>query len=124
VRSLGWFIVAAGIVVLGGTVAATQARRAREVALLKTVGMTRGDVLTVFAVEYALTGAAGAAVGLSAGSGLAWVVVARVLEVPWAPRAAEPAVAAVTVVALAVAAGLAASARALSVRPAAVLRSE
>jgi putative ABC transport system permease protein len=86
--------------------------------------MTRRDVLTVFAVEYALTGVASALVGLSAGSGLAWVVIARVLEVPWAPRAAELAVAAVTVVVLAVAAGLSASANALSVRPAAVLRSE
>jgi putative ABC transport system permease protein len=123
VRSLGWFVVAAGVVVLGGTVTATQARRAREVALLKTVGMTRRDVLTVFAVEYALTGAASALVGLAAGSGLAWVVVARVLEVPWVPRAAEILAAAVTVVVLAVAAGISASARALSVRPAAVLRS-
>jgi putative ABC transport system permease protein len=124
VRSLGWFVVAAGTVVLGGTVAATQVRRAREVALLKTVGMTRLDVVTVFAVEYALTGAVAALVGLSAGSGLAWVVVAKVLQIPWAPRASELISAAAAVVALSVAAGILASARALSARPAAVLRSE
>jgi putative ABC transport system permease protein len=124
VRSLGWFIVAAGTVVLGGTVTATHARRAREVALLKAVGMTGRDVVAVFAVEYALTGAVAALVGLAAGSGLAWVVIARVLEVPWVPRATEMAVAAGTVVVLAVAAGILASARALSSSPAAVLRAE
>jgi putative ABC transport system permease protein len=51
VRALGAFTVAAGVVVMGGTIAATQARRAREVALLKTVGMTRRDVAAVYAVE-------------------------------------------------------------------------
>jgi putative ABC transport system permease protein len=124
VRSLGWFIVAAGIVVLGGTVTATQARRAREVALLKAIGMTRSDVVAVFAIEYALTGAVSALVGLAAGSGLAWVVITRVLQVPWAARATEVVAAGGIVVALAVAAGLAASARALSAPPAEVLRSE
>jgi putative ABC transport system permease protein len=124
VRSLGWFIVAAGIVVLGGTVTATQARRAREVALLKAIGMTRRDVITVFAIEYALTGAVAALVGLAAGSGLAWVVITQVLQVPWTARATELVAAGAIVVALAVAAGLAASARALSAPPAAVLRSE
>jgi putative ABC transport system permease protein len=124
VRLLGTFTVVAGVVVLGGTVAATQARRAREVALLKTVGMTRRDVVTVFAVEYALTGAVAAAVGVAAACLLAWAALTRLMDVDWAPRPLEVAGALGATVALAVAAGLVASARALRAKPLEVLRSE
>jgi putative ABC transport system permease protein len=123
VRALGLFTIAAGIIVLGGTVAATQARRAREVALLKTVGMTRRDVAAVFAIEYALTGAVAAGVGLAAGSLLAWAVVSELMELPWSLRAGEFVVAGGLTVLLAVAAGLIASARALAAKPIEVLRS-
>jgi putative ABC transport system permease protein len=124
VRALGAFTVIAGVVVLGGTVAATQARRAREVALLKTVGMTRRDVAAVYAVEYALTGTVAAAVGVMAGGLLAWSVLTRLMELPWSPRASEVVAAVGLTVLLAVASGIAASARALATRPVEVLRSE
>lgn len=124
VRALGLFIIVAGIVVLGGTVAATQARRAREVALLKTIGMTRRDVAAIFAIEYALTGTVAALIGIAAGSLLAWAVLTRVMELPWSPQILEFATAAAVTVALAVTAGLIASARALAARPVEVLRSE
>ncbi len=123
VRALGLFTVIAGVVVLGGTVAATQARRAREVALLKTIGMTRRDVAAVFAIEYALTGAVAALVGVAAGGILAWAVLTQVMDLPWSPQFFETAAAAAITVALAVIAGLAASARALATRPVEVLRS-
>jgi putative ABC transport system permease protein len=124
VRALGGFTVAAGVIVLGGTVAATQARRAREVALLKTIGMTRRDVLAVFAIEYALTGAVAALVGIAAASLLAWAVLTELMDLPWTPRASELLLAIAITVGLAVAAGLIASARALSAMPVEVLRSE
>ncbi len=124
VRALGAFTIAAGIIVLGGTVAATQARRAKEVALLKTIGMTRRDVLAVFAIEYALTGAVAAVVGLAAASLLAWATLTQLMELDWSPKWSEFLVAAGVTVILAVAAGLIASARALSARPVEVLRSE
>jgi putative ABC transport system permease protein len=124
VRALGGFTIVAGVIVLGGTVAATQARRAREVALLKTIGMTRRDVLAVFAIEYALTGAVAAIVGIAAASLLAWAVLTRLMEMPWAPKASELLLATGVTIALAVVAGLVASARALSAKPVEVLRSE
>ena len=124
VRLLGVFIIVAGVVVLGGTVAATQARRSREVALLKTIGMTRGDVAAVFAVEYALTGAVAAVVGIVAALLLAWAVLTRLMELPWSPRAGELVVAFVVTVALSVVAGLLASVRALRARPSEMLRAE
>jgi putative ABC transport system permease protein len=124
IRALGAFTVAAGVVVLGGTVAATQARRAREVALLKAVGMTRRDVVTVFSVEYALTGTVAAAVGVAAGSLLAWAVLTRLMDLDWAPRAVEVLGAVGITALLSVAAGLVASARALTAKPVEVLRAE
>jgi len=124
IRLLGAFTVGAGVVVQGGTVAATQARRAREVALLKTVGMTRRDVVTVFAVEYALTGVVAAVVGVTAASLLAWAVLTRLMDLDWAPRPTEVAGAVAVTVALSVVAGLVASARALAAKPVEVLRSE
>jgi putative ABC transport system permease protein len=124
VRALGAFTVVAGVIVLGGTVAATQARRAREVALLKTVGMTRKDVAAVFAIEYALTGLVAAIVGVAAGGLLAWGVIVQWMELPWALRAGEVALAVGVTVGLAVVAGLGASAKALAARPVEVLRGE
>jgi putative ABC transport system permease protein len=124
VRALGAFTIAAGIIVLGGTVAATQARRAREVALLKTIGMTRRDVLAVFAIEYALTGFVAAVVGVAAALLLAWAVLTRLMELEWTPRAMEISTAVAVTVLLAVFAGLVASARALATRPVEVLRAE
>lgn len=124
VKALGIFTVIAGVVVLGGTVAATQARRSREVALLKTVGMTRRDVTAVYAIEYALTGTVAAAVGIAAGALLAWSVLTNLMELPWSPSVGEMAAALVLTAALAVTAGLIASARALATKPIEVLRSE
>ena len=124
VRLLGLFIIVAGVVVLGGTVAATQARRSREVALLKTVGMTRGDVAAVFAVEYALTGAVAAVVGIVAALLLAWAVLTRLMELPWSPRVSELLLAFAVTVVLSVVAGLLASVRALRARPSEMLRAE
>lgn len=124
VKALGAFTVIAGVVVLGGTVAATQARRSKEVALLKTVGMTRRDVTAVYAIEYALTGTVAAAVGIGAGGLLAWSVITKLMELPWSPSFWETAAALVLTVLLAVGAGLVASARALRTRPIEVLRSE
>ena len=124
VRALGAFTIAAGVVVLGGTITATQSRRAREVALLKTVGMTRRDVAAVFAIEYALTGLVAAIVGVVAGGLLAWGVIDQLMELEWAMPIREAIVALVATIVVAVVAGLMASARALSARPVEVLRSE
>ena len=124
VRALGAFTIAAGVVVLGGTITATQSRRAREVALLKTVGMTRRDVAAVFAIEYALTGLGAAIDGVVAGGLLAWGVIDQLMELEWAMPIREAIVALVATIVVAVVAGLMASARALSARPVEVLRSE
>lgn len=122
VRLLGGFSVLAGIAILGGAVSAQAVRRGREAALYKTLGMTRAQVAAVSAVEHALVGLVAGTVGAVGGAVLAFAVTRYGMEIDWAwqPQAILSGVAAT--VALSVAAGLAASARALAVRPLAVLR--
>ncbi len=56
VRILGLFAVGAGLAILAGAVSAGGIRRAREVALLKALGLTRAGVAALFLVEYGLVG--------------------------------------------------------------------
>ena len=124
IRFLGGFTVLAGIAILGGAVSAGSARRGREVALLKTLGMTRPGVAGAFAVEYALIGLVAGVIGAAGATVLAYMVVTRGFELPWEVQAWPVAVALGGAVVLAVGAGLAASARALERRPIEVLRAE
>lgn len=122
VRLLGAFTVLAGIAILGGAVSATAARRSREVALYKTLGMTRGQVVLAFAAEYALVGLVAGIIGTGGAVALAWAVTRFGFEIPWAWSPVACALGVALSVSLAVVAGLVASARALAVRPLAVLR--
>ncbi len=122
VRLLGAFTVLAGIAILAGAVSAGAVRRGRQVALYKTLGMTRAQVVLVFAVEYALIGLVAGILGTVGAVALAFVVVRYGFEIAWAWVPAAYATAAVVTVLLSVVAGLAASTRALAVRPLAVLR--
>lgn len=124
IRFLGGFTVLAGIAILGGAVSAGSARRGREVTLLKTLGMTRPGVAGAFAVEYALIGLVAGLIGAAGAVVLAYMVVTRGFELEWALQPWPVAVALAGTVFLAVAAGLAASARALERRPIEVLRAE
>jgi len=122
VRLLGGFTVLAGIAILGGAVSAQAVRRGREAALYKTLGMTRAQVAGVFAVEYALVGLVAGAVGAVGGTVLAFAVTRYGMEIEWAWRPLAILTGIAATVVLSVAAGLAASVRALAVRPLAVLR--
>jgi putative ABC transport system permease protein len=124
IRFLGGFTVVAGIAILAGAISAGSVRRGREVALLKTLGMTRRGVAAAFAVEYALVGLVAGVIGAIGGTVLAWGVVTRGFEIPWRFSSLSLTVALVSSVALAVLAGLAASLRALERRPIEVLRAE
>jgi putative ABC transport system permease protein len=124
VRFLGGFTVLAGIAILAGAISASSARRSREVALLKTLGMTRRGVGTHFGVEYALIGLVAGAIGAAGAAALAWTVITSGFnlsgELEILPLVAGIAGSMV----LTVAAGLAASARALQRPPIEVLRAE
>lgn len=124
VRFLGGFTVLSGIAILAGAITAGSVRRGREVALLKTLGMTRRQVATAFAVEYALIGGVAGLLGAGTGAALSWGVITRGFELPWEPEPARLALAVGLSIVLSVVAGLAASLRALERRPIEVLRAE
>ena len=96
--------------------------RGRQVALYKTLGMRRAEVVTIFAVEYALIGLVAGVIGTAGGVLLAWVVTRFGFQIAWAWSPEALLLSVCLTVALSVAAGLAASARALAARPLAVLR--
>lgn len=124
VRLLGGFTVLAGIAILAGAVSAGSLRRAREVALLKTLGMTRRGVIAVFGVEYALLGLVSGLIGSIGGGILAWAILTRGMEIGWRfdPVAHLSAIAGSVLLTLV--AGIATSGRALARRPVEVLRME
>jgi putative ABC transport system permease protein len=122
VRFLGGFTALAGLAILAGAIAAGASRRGREVALSKSLGMTRAQVAVLFAVESALAGLLAGAIGAVAGTILGAQVLERGMEIPYRLQLLPPAVAIVAVAALAAVAGLVASLRALARRPIEVLR--
>ena len=124
VRFVGAFTVLAGIVILGGAVSAGTVRRGREIALLKTLGMTRKGVIAMLATEYALLGAVAGVIGTAGGVVLSWVVLTRGMELDWHFQLPPTALAVVASIVLTAATGIAASWIALSKRPVEVLRSD
>lgn len=124
VRVLGAFSVLAGLVILAGSVSASSARRAREVALLKVLGVTRGGVAVALGVEFALVGLVAGLVGTLGATLLSGAVLEAAFEVAFRPSAALLSGAPFAVALLAAGAGLAVSVRALRVRPLEVLRGE
>jgi putative ABC transport system permease protein len=122
VRVLGSFTILTGIVILCGVVSASSLHRAREVALLKTLGVTRAGVVLLFAVEFALVGLIAGLIGSVGALALAWIFLEQVIELepslPWWSIGA----AGLGAAALAAICGLAACARALATRPIESLR--
>ena len=122
VRALGSFTIATGLVILAGAIGTTALRRSREAALLKALGVTRGGVTRLFAVEYALSGLVAGAIGSAGALMLSWAFLKHLLELePDLPLAAIP-LSALLAALLATASGLAASLRALRARPMETLR--
>jgi putative ABC transport system permease protein len=124
VKILGSLTVVAGIFILGGAISAGSVRRGREVALMKTLGMTRRGVAAVYSVEYALVGGAAGVMGVAGAGILAWAILKWWMEVTPDFGGIPFVVAAGAMILLAVVAGTVVSFRALTRRPVEVLRNE
>jgi putative ABC transport system permease protein len=124
VRLVAAFSIGAGLIVMAGALAITRQQRLYQSVILKALGATRGFVSRVFAVEYALLGAAAGLAGSALAALLAWAVLRFALEVPWrwAPGTLLGGVATATALALLV--GFLGTRRLLGRRPLGVLRSE
>jgi len=122
VQVLGAFTALVGLVLLAGVASLGALRRAREAALWKVLGLTRGGVARLFALEFALLGALAGFLGALGACALAWGFFEHVLELGSdVPLWTAPAAGLATGI-LAALCGLAGCARALAVRPIESLR--
>jgi len=121
VRILAGFTLLVGIAVLAGAVSSNGLRRAREGALLKTLGLTRLQVVGFFAVEYALVGLVAGVVGVTGAYVASHFFLEGVLQLEPELSLAIPLAAVLLSTATATLCGLAANLRAVFTRPAATL---
>ena len=77
--------VLAGLAVLLGAIAAARAARTYDTVVLRVLGASRGQILWMQFLEYALLAIVLAVVALGIGSGLAWLVVTQLFEFDWLP---------------------------------------
>lgn len=124
VRLLGLCTVLSGAMILLGAIGAGAARRGREVALFKTLGLSRADVARIYATEHGLTGLVSGLIGAAGAQLLAYGVLVHGMGLDFRFELRAHAVAIASTTLLAMVAGLAASARALLVRPAEALRAD
>ncbi|MBL8860389.1 MAG: FtsX-like permease family protein [Planctomycetes bacterium] len=122
VRLLGGFTVAVGFAILAGVASAAALHRAREVALLKALGVSRASIAGLFATEFGLLGAVAGLVGGLAATVFAWQFLGRATDLGGVFSWWAPLVAAAGTGVLAAACGLLASAQALAARPIETLR--
>ena len=123
IQFLGGFTVVSGLVILAGAVAATAAQRGREAALLKALGMQRGQVLVAFATECALLGLVASVVAVLGASLASWAAARFLMEIEWIFRPQPVLIAIALGVGLAVVGGSLASLGAVRRRPIEALRS-
>lgn len=113
-----------GFVVLIGAAAAGERGRVFEAAVLRTLGATRGFILTSFALRSLLMGAAAGGVAILAGGLAGWAVVTFVMESRYAFEAVSALAIVLGGMAAVLLAGIGFALRPLSVRPAQVLRAQ
>ncbi len=112
----------AAVLGLGGALAAGHRHRVYDAVLLKTLGATRRQLLTAYALEYLLLGLATVLFGVVAGSIAAWRVVADVMTFRFEWQGGPAIAAALLALVITLVFGLIGTFAALGRKPAAVLR--
>ncbi|MCW5752459.1 MAG: FtsX-like permease family protein [Alphaproteobacteria bacterium] len=121
-RAAAAVTLVAGVLVLAGAMAAGHRRRVYDAVVLKVLGASRADVLRAYLLEYAILGLSTALVAGLLGWVAAEVVITTVMKAAWTPLPGTLVLTALLSVAATVLLGLAGTWRALSERPAPVLR--
>ncbi len=83
IRLAALVVVAAGMLVLGGAIAAGHRRRVYDAVVLKVLGATRGVILSSFLVEHGVLGALAGLVAGGVGTLAAYFLVTRLMAAPW-----------------------------------------
>jgi putative ABC transport system permease protein len=102
VRFVSAFAICGGLVVLASSIAGTRYRRMREVAILKTLGATRGALVRMFCTEFVIIGTAAGVVGGGLAAIASAILIGQLLDTPyqfsWPPVIAAAAITAVLTV--------------------------
>ncbi len=122
VRFLSAFAILGGVIILASAVAGTRYRRMREVAILKTVGATRGKIIRIFSLEFLVMGLAAGAIGSSLAVLFSIFLVKQLFDSFFAFDPLPVLSSVLFTAVITVAAGWAASFRILSQKPLEVLR--
>jgi len=85
IRFMGGFSILTGFVVLIASVMISKYQRIKESVLLRTMGASRRQILTITALEYLFLGLIAAFTGVLLALGGAWALAAFSFEVPFAP---------------------------------------
>ena len=83
VRLTGLVTLGAGVLVLGGAVAAGHHRRVYDAVVLKVLGATRGAITRAFLIEHGALGALAALVAGALGTIAAYFLVTRLMKIEW-----------------------------------------
>jgi len=122
VRLVSAVVVAAGILVLAGAIAASRKQRIYDAVMLKVLGATRRDVLAVFAIEFGLLGVVTVAIASGIGTLSAWAIVTKLMHADWVFMPATVALTALACLGVTVAIGAAGTWSALGQKAAPLLR--
>ena len=112
------------MLILVGSISMTRFQRLYEVAVLKTLGATTGQVAAMLAIEYGLIGAAAGLIGAGGASALSWAVGGYLLGLPWTPAFGTLAAGAAMAALLVTVVGVLASLDVLRRKPLSTLRAE
>lgn len=124
IRLVALLTLAAGVLVLGGAVAAGHRRRVYDAVMLKVMGATRGAIAVAFLFEHGLVGLATAVVAAGLGTLAAYALVTGPMQSEWVFLPAPLLLTAGLAVGLTLVLGFAGTWRALGARPALYLRNE
>jgi putative ABC transport system permease protein len=122
IRGASSIALVSSLLVLAGALAAGHRARLYDAVVLKTLGATRARLLSAYSMEYGALGLATAVFGLVAGSLAAWMIVTRMMNMPFSLDIPGAVAAAALAVLVTVALGLVGTWRILSQKPAPYLR--
>lgn len=122
IRIAAGVALVASVLVLAGALAAGHRYRIYDAVILKTLGATRGTVMSAFVLEYAALGLVTAAFAVVAGSLAAWGVLWQVMSIEFRFMPVTAVSAAAIALVLTVGFGLVGTWRVLGQKPAPILR--
>jgi len=124
IRAASSITMITGILVLAGALASGLTTRTYDAVVLKTFGATRTQLVYVFIYEYALLGLITAAFSILIGTLGAYAIIHFIMEMTWSFSPLTAILTALFAMALTIASGLATTWRALTAKPARILRAE